>query len=349
MSKKSNRSINPEASKTFGQAKKSLLDADALTKGILSGDRILLSKAITYIESEHAKHQNIAKQVLQNCIPHIKPSFRIGVTGSPGVGKSTFIESIGSEITKQNNKLAVLAIDPTSQIGHGSILGDKTRMQQLTTNDQVFIRPSPAGNSLGGVAKKTRETIMLCEAAGYDTVVIETVGVGQSEIAVHSMVDCFMLLILPGAGDDLQGIKRGIVEMADIVIVNKADQDRIKLAKASKRAYKNALHLFPPKESNWAVKILTCSALENLGISEAWQTLLDFQKHITDNNYFQHHRSQQAKYWLYESIEQQLKSDFYTHPDIKEKLTNIEAEVRAGKMNPFEGAETLLKLFKHEI
>ena len=345
MSKKENRSINPDASKRFPKGKKKLISVETLTAGVLAGDRVLLSKAITYIESENPQHQLIAKGLIENCLPHADKALRIGITGSPGVGKSTFIEAMGNHILQQGRKLAVLAVDPSSQVSHGSILGDKTRMEELASDERAFIRPSPAGTALGGVARKTRETIILCEAAGYDTIFVETVGVGQSETAVHSMVDCFLLLLLPGAGDDLQGIKRGIVEMADIVIVNKADEDRIKLARESKRAYKNALHLFPPKESQWVVPVLTCSALQNIGIDKIWKTISHYKSQTAENGYFEQNRIQQSKYWLYETINDQLQQLFYTNKNIKGQLDQIESEVTAGKVSPFRAAEELIRSF----
>ena len=345
MSKKENRSINPDAAKQFSKAKKELISIEVLTKGVLSGDRVLLSKAITYIESENPQHQVIAKELIENCLPYANNALRVGVSGSPGVGKSTFIESIGKHILQQDHRLAVLTVDPSSQVSHGSILGDKTRMQELATDNRAFIRPSPAGTTLGGVAQKTRETIILCEAAGYDIVFVETVGVGQSETAVHSMVDCFLLLLLPGAGDDLQGIKRGIVEMADIVIVNKADEDRIKLAKESMSAYKNALHLFPPKESNWIVPTLSCSALQNIGIDKIWETIINYKNETTENGYFKRNRINQAKYWLHESINDQLKQLFYNNKNIKSRLDQIESEVTNGRVSPFRASEDLIRYF----
>jgi len=280
---------------------------------------------------------------------HTNESIRIGITGSPGVGKSTFIESIGNHLLSKDQKLAVLAVDPSSQISRGSILGDKTRMQLLAADDRAFIRPSPAGTALGGVARKTRETIILCEAAGYDTILVETVGVGQSEIAVHSMVDCFLLLLLPGAGDDLQGIKRGIVEMADILIVNKADEDRLQLARDSQSAYKTALHLFPPKENNWIPKVMACSALQHKGIDEIWETIQQFKKHNLKNGFFDHRRIQQAKYWLQESINRQLTSLFYNNEAVKSKLDQTESEVTAGKSSPFRASETLIRQFVQSL
>lgn len=345
MAKKENRSINPEASKRFSKGKKRLLSVERLTEGILSGDRILLSKAITYIESEHPQHQEIAAKVIENCLPHANRSIRIGITGSPGVGKSTFIETIGNYLLSKEKKLAVLAVDPSSQISRGSILGDKTRMQVLAADDRAFIRPSPAGTALGGVAQKTRETIILCEAAGYNHLLIETVGVGQSEIAVHSMVDCFLLLLLPGAGDDLQGIKRGIVEMADIMVVNKADEDRQRLAQDSKNAYRTALHLFPPKENNWIPKVMTCSALQNIGITEIWDTIEQYKKHTLENGHFQAKRIQQSSYWLKESIQEHLQRVFYENARVKSQLEQVSSAVIAGEVSPFRAAQELVKGF----
>ncbi|MFT5166542.1 MAG: LAO/AO transport system kinase [Saprospiraceae bacterium] len=345
MAKKENRSINPDAAKRFVKEKKQLISSKVLTEGVLAGDRVLLSKAITYIESENPVHQEIAKELIENCLPYANKALRIGVTGSPGVGKSTFIEVMGKQVLQQGHKLAVLAVDPSSQISHGSILGDKTRMQELAADDRAFIRPSPAGAALGGVAQKTRETIILCEAAGYDTVFVETVGVGQSETTVHAMVDCFLLLLLPGAGDDLQGIKRGIVEMADIVIVNKADEDRIRLANESMSAYKNALHLFPAKESNWVVPVMACSALQSTGIDEIWETINQYKSQTDKNGYFEHNRIRQSKYWLYESINNQLRQLFYKNENIKNRLDQIEREVTTGKISPFRAAEDLIRYF----
>ncbi|MGK0389318.1 MAG: LAO/AO transport system kinase, partial [Maribacter sp.] len=261
------------------------------------------------------------------------------------VGKSTFIESLGLHILEKGRKLAVLAIDPTSTMTSGSILGDKTRMQFLSAAENAFIRPSPAGESLGGVARKTREVVTLCEAAGYDTIFIETVGVGQSETAVHSMTDFFLLLLLPGGGDELQGIKRGIVEMADCIAVNKADTNPI-LAKQAKQAYRNAVHLFPAKESKWTVKTLLCSAINKEGIEGIWQTILNYQSFVKENGYFVEKRQLQAKYWFRETIGEGLQQLFYQHPNIKKELEILEKKVEEGKMTPFAAAEILLNLFK---
>lgn len=319
--------------------------ADEYITGILSGDRVLLSQAITLIESKQAKHQALAYEIIEACLPHSGNSIRIGITGVPGVGKSTFIEALGQNLSANGRKLAVLAIDPSSQISKGSILGDKTRMAKLAVDPNVYIRPSAAGESLGGVARKTRETLILCEAAGFDTLIIETVGVGQSEVAVHSMVDFFLLLLLPGAGDELQGIKRGIVEMADLIAVNKADGDNHAKAKRAAADYRNALHLFPPKASNWAVQVMTCSALSGMGITEIWGLIEAFRRFSEANGFFQIQRQSQARYWLHESIQQSLREQFYQDPQVRALLEEKELTVQAQKQSPFHAAEDLVRLF----
>ena len=338
-------SINPDAAQDFLNRKKKKPNASHLTDGILRGDRVLLSQAITLIESENPDHQNIAQQIIENCLPHAGNSIRIGITGSPGVGKSTFIEALGKHLTSLDHRLAVLAIDPSSQLSKGSILGDKTRMPKLSADPNAFIRPSPSGNSLGGVARKTRETIILCEAAGFDTIIVETVGVGQSEMTVHSMVDFFLLLLIPGAGDELQGIKRGIVEMADLITVNKADGDRIEAAKLAKRQYKNALHLFPPKENDWIPSVVNCSALNNQGIEEIWKMIVDYRQKMKVNQYFQKKRQQQSLQWFHESIDGLLKDLFYQNTDIKNELAIIEKAILNGQQSPFRAAKHLLEIF----
>lgn len=332
--------------------KKALPSVSEFVDGILQGNRVLLSQAITLVESTRADHQEHAQSIIEQCLPHSGKSIRIGITGTPGVGKSTFIETFGTFITHidtpnpdRKHQVAVLAIDPSSQVSRGSILGDKTRMLHLSTNPRAFIRPSPAGDSLGGVARKTRESIILCEAAGFDVIIVETVGVGQSETAVHSMTDFFLLLLLPGAGDELQGIKRGIVEMADLIAVNKADGDREMMAKQSKAYYKNALHLFPVKESQWIPQAVTCSAVSQLGISDIWQLITDYQRFTQENHYFYNNRQSQSRYWLHETIEQALKKRFYTTPSVSEHLLNIEDAVLKGAISSFKGAEELLKMF----
>jgi LAO/AO transport system kinase len=335
-------SINPHIS----AAKRKLTPTvEELTAGILRGNRVLLSQAITLIESTRPDHQKKAQQVIENCLPHAGKSIRIGITGTPGVGKSTFIEAFGMLVTEGGYRLAVLTIDPSSAISKGSIMGDKTRMQNLSMNEKAFIRPSPAGDSLGGVARKTRETIILCEAAGYDIIIVETVGVGQSETAVHSMTDFFLLLLLPGAGDELQGIKRGIVEMADLIAVNKADGEREMAAKQAKVFYQNALHFLPLKESGWSPQAVLCSALSRRGIEDIWRIILDYQRFTQANSYFFKNRKQQALYWLHEKINTELKNLFLNTPSVKNRFLEVEQQVLIGEISPFKGAEILLDLF----
>lgn len=318
---------------------------------ILKGNVTVLSQAITLIESNNPAHYQVAQEIIEKCLPYSDDSIRLGITGVPGVGKSTFIEAMGLHIIAQGEKLAVLAIDPSSELTKGSILGDKTRMERLAQQADAYIRPSPSAGTLGGVARKTRETIILCEAAGFKNILIETVGVGQSETAVHSMVDFFLLLMLAGAGDELQGIKRGIMEMADAITINKADGSNINKAKLARIGYQNALHLFPPTASGWEPKVLTCSAYESTGIPELWDMIKEYRQLATENGYFAHRRQEQAKYWMYESINEQLKSDFYQHPDIKGALAQTEEDVLNDKTSSFVAAKTLLDKyfngFKH--
>ncbi|WP_397446970.1 methylmalonyl Co-A mutase-associated GTPase MeaB [Polaribacter sp. R77954] len=311
---------------------------------ILEGNITFLSKAITLVESTHANHQKKANKILERCLPYANNSIRIGITGVPGVGKSTFIEAFGKHITQQGKKVAVLAVDPSSSIHKGSILGDKTRMEQLVTDKNAFIRPSPSGTSLGGVAQKTRESIILCEAAGFDTILIETVGVGQSETLVHSMVDFFLLLKIAGAGDELQGIKRGIIEMADAIVINKADGDNEKNAKIAKVEFNRALHLYPLKESNWQPKVLTASALKNKGIDKVAVMIQEYCKLTKENHYFSKKRNDQNKYWLLSTIEQQLKANFYNKQHIKAALEQEISDLKNGKTTPFNAAKRLLDL-----
>jgi LAO/AO transport system kinase len=338
-------SLNLDSVKRFKQINRKKLSADEYFDGILSGNRTILGKAITLIESSLAEHKPIAEQIVEKCLPYSGNSIRIGITGVPGVGKSTFIEALGTEITRTENKLAVLAIDPSSEMSKGSILGDKTRMEELSVNPSAFIRPSPSGGTLGGVAKKTRETIILCEAAGYNVIFIETVGVGQSEIAVHSMSDFFLLLMLAGAGDELQGIKRGIMEMADTLVITKADGSNLKKAEVAKVQYQSALHLFPAKESSWVSKVFTCSSVKNKGISELWDNIMEYKHHTQQNGYFQKRRCEQAKYWLYEAINEELKHNFYMHSKIQEKLLYYEKQLNEGKISSFLAAQNLLNLY----
>jgi LAO/AO transport system kinase len=317
-----------------------------LIKGILSEDVAALSRAITLIESTNEKHFTNAAKVIAACLPHSNKSIRIGITGVPGVGKSTFIESFGKLLTGLGKKVAVLAVDPSSSISQGSILGDKTRMEELVKDQKAFIRPSASGENLGGVARKTRETIILCEAFGFDTILIETVGVGQSEIAVHSMVDFFLLLKIAGAGDELQGIKRGIMEMADAIVINKADGDNVKKANMAKTEFGRALHFFPARESKWSPVTLTCSAISSEGLPEIWKSISDYFILTKNNHYFFENRKKQNKYWLLETINDQLKNDFYNNKKIAKLLSKKKKEVENNEISPFEAAYFLLNLYK---
>ena len=311
---------------------------------IITGNISFLSRAITLVESTNAKHQEKANKILEACLPYANKSIRIGITGIPGVGKSTFIEAFGKYLTAQGKKVAVLAIDPSSSVNKGSILGDKTRMEQLVTDKNAFIRPSPSGTSLGGVAQKTRESIILCEAAGFNTILVETVGVGQSETLVHSMVDFFLLLKLAGAGDELQGIKRGIIEMADAIVINKADGENKKNAKIAKVEFNRALHLYPLKESNWQPKVLTASALRNIGIDKIDKMINEYISLTKENAYFKQKRNKQNKYWLLSTIEEQLKANFYNNPLIKSELSKEIENLENGKTTPFIAAKKLINL-----
>jgi LAO/AO transport system kinase len=330
----------------YHNMRRQLPTVDQFVQGIRASNRVLLGQAITLVESARPEHQALAREVIAQLLQDPVPeTLRIGITGAPGAGKSTLIEALGTHLTQQGKKVAVLAIDPTSAVSGGSILGDKTRMEQLSATELAFIRPSPSGDSLGGVARKTRETILLVEAAGFDTVLVETVGVGQSEYAVHSMTDVFVLLLLPGAGDELQGIKRGIVEMADLLVVNKADGDRVKLANQARAHYLNATHLLPPKTSDWAPVVLACSAVEGSGIGALWEALRQYQTHTHTNGFFQENRKKQAAYWLEEALETGLKQMFRQHPAVRQTLANLEPQVLNGQISPFAAAEAVLAAF----
>ena len=329
----------------FKRAKRPQRPPEAWVKALRTGDRVALSQAITLIESTQPKHQTLAQAIIEGCLPHSGAAYRIGLTGTPGVGKSTFIDAFGQLLLKQGRQLAVLAIDPSSQMTKGSILGDKTRMETLSNHPQAFVRPSAAGRSLGGVAKKTRESIILCEAAGFDTILVETVGVGQSETAVHSMVDFFLLLLLPNSGDELQGIKRGVMEMADMIAINKADGDALPAAKLARRQCKNGLHLFPPKPSGWTVPVELCSALQQTGLNELWEHLERYQRHAQLKGYWQEHRRTQAAYWLEESLGRQLRQLFEAHPSIQNAYPELKTAVLEGHLSPFEASRRLVALF----
>jgi len=305
----------------------------------------LLSKAITLIESSNQDHHKQSQEIIEKCLPYAGNSVRIGITGVPGVGKSTFIEAFGQSLTAVGKKLAVLAIDPSSNRTKGSILGDKTRMVDLSADNNAFIRPSPSSGSLGGVARKTRESIILCEAAGFDVIFVETVGVGQSEIAVHSMVDFFLLLMLAGAGDELQGIKRGIMEMADTILINKADGDNINMANLAKAEYKNALHLFPPTESGWIPLVETCSAQTGDNIDKVWEIIENYKQFTQKNGYFYEKRNSQGKMIMYDAINEALKDDFYNNDKIKQLLPQVEKELLGSKKSSYMAANELLKKY----
>ncbi|WP_276381478.1 methylmalonyl Co-A mutase-associated GTPase MeaB [Flavobacterium sp. H4147] len=320
--------------------------ATELIAGILEGNRTALSRAITLIESTNPEHAEKANEIINGCISHANKSLRIGITGVPGVGKSTFIEAFGTHLTQLGKKVAVLAVDPSSSISHGSILGDKTRMEELVKDENAFIRPSASGENLGGVARKTRESIILCEAAGFDTIIIETVGVGQSETAVHSMVDFFLLLKISGAGDELQGIKRGIMEMADAIVINKADGDNIKKANQAKVEFNRALHLFPPKKSSWQPKVTTCSAITKDGISDVWNSILDYFEMTKETGFFQEKRNEQNQFWMMETINEQLKQNFYNQPEIISLLEQNKKAVQNNEISPFAAAQLLLNQYK---
>lgn len=339
-------SVSEDSVKRFlKNKKKRVLSVQQYVDGILNGDITILSQAVTLVESSKPEHQEIAQEIIVKCLPFSGNSVRIGITGVPGVGKSTFIEAMGKHITAQGQKLAVLAIDPSSERTKGSILGDKTRMEDLSIDPNAYIRPSPSAGSLGGVARKTRETIVLCEAAGFNHIFIETVGVGQSETAVHSMVDFFLLLMLAGAGDELQGIKRGIMEMADAITINKADGNNIEKAGLARVQYMNALHLFPATESGWKPKVLTCSAYMKTGISEIWQTIDEYLGHVKNNGYFQHRRNEQSKFWMYETIDEHLRNNFYQDEQIKTLMEESEKRVLKEEISSFVAAKKLLDLY----
>ena len=333
--------VNPH----FVRRRRRNLTTAEYVEGILAGNITTLSQAITLIESSNPAHYAQAQEIIEQCLPHAGHSMRIGITGVPGAGKSTFIEAIGNMVTSLRHKLAVLAIDPSSERSGGSILGDKTRMESISHNPDVFIRPSPSAGSLGGVARKTRETIVLCEAAGFDVIFIETVGVGQSETAVHSMVDFFLLIQLAGTGDELQGIKRGIMEMADGIVINKADGSNIEKAKLAQAQFRNALHLFPPTPSGWTPQVLTYSGYYELGIAEVWDMIDKYIAFVKKNGYFDYKRQEQAKYWMFETINEQLRDHFYRNPQIERMLEEKQQKVLNNEQSSFMAAKDVLDYY----
>ena len=324
--------------------RKAVIDTETLVEGILNKNVSALSRAITLIESKSPNHLEQATQIIKACLPYANKSIRIGITGVPGVGKSTFIEVFGKHLTSIGKRVSVLAVDPSSSITKGSILGDKTRMENLVKDENAYVRPSASGDTLGGVARKTREAIILCEAAGYDVIIIETVGVGQSETAVHSMVDFFLLLKLAGAGDELQGIKRGIIEMADTIVINKSDGDNLKRAKLAQVEFNRALHLYPKKASGWQPKVTTCSALHNQGVNTVWKLIRDYIELTTKTDFFNKKRQEQNKFWLIQTIDFQLKSNFFNSDNIKKELEKQLELIERNKTTPFVAADYLLSL-----
>ncbi|GHV64418.1 ATPase/protein kinase [Bacteroidia bacterium] len=339
--------MNPDIHNRLKNIKKTVLTTDEYVEGILKGDINILSQAITLVESAREDHKNVAQELINRCLPSIGKSVRIGITGVPGAGKSTFIESFGKYLSSEGHKIAVLAIDPSSERSKGSILGDKTRMEELASDPRAYIRPSPSAGSLGGVARKTREAMFLCEAAGFNIILIETVGVGQSETAVHSMVDFFLLLQIAGAGDELQGIKRGIMEMADTIIINKADGSNIQRAELSQSQLQTALHFFPPHESGVEPKVMTASAYEKRGIKEIWENILCYCSKTQQNGYFDEKRGQQAKYWMYETINEQLRNHFYSKQ--KDAITVAEKKVLRNELSSFAAAFELLEGYFQDV
>lgn len=314
---------------------------EELVSGITHGDRTMLSRAITLVESTLHDHQQRAQQVIERCLPYSGKSVRLGITGVPGAGKSTIIEALGKYLTSHNHKVAVLAIDPSSERSKGSILGDKTRMEELSVDPNAFIRPSPSAGSLGGVARKTREIIVLCEAAGFDVVIVETVGVGQSEVAAHSMVDFFLLLQLANTGDELQGIKRGIMEMADMIAINKCDIDPVK-AELAATQYRNALHLFPMPDSQWMVKVMLCSAYTHQGVQDLWNNVMEYVTFTKSNGYFYHKRQQQNIRILNEAIENGLRDRFFNAPGMEQRIAQISQDILDNKISAYAAADLLL-------
>ena len=341
-------SVNPYL-KAQRKAKRRTLSVAEFVEGILQGNVTILSQAVTLVESVKPEHQSIAQEVIEKCLPYSGNSVRVGISGVPGAGKSTSIDVFGLHELQKGGKLAVLAIDPSSERSKGSILGDKTRMEQLSVHPDSFIRPSPSAGSLGGVARKTRETIILCEAAGFDKIFVETVGVGQSETAVHSMVDFFLLIQLAGTGDELQGIKRGIMEMADGIVINKADGSNVDKAQLAATQFRNALHLFPAPDSGWTPRVLTYSGFYNLGVKEIWDMIDEYIAFVKENGYFDYRRNEQSKYWMYEAINEHLRDSFYNNEVVKSMLSDKERQVLEANLTSFVAARNLLDTYFSEL
>ena len=341
-------SVNPYL-KAQRKAKRRTLSVAEFVEGILQGNVTILSQAVTLVESVKPEHQSIAQEVIEKCLPYSGNSVRVGISGVPGAGKSTSIDVFGLHELQKGGKLAVLAIDPSSERSKGSILGDKTRMEQLSVHPDSFIRPSPSAGSLGGVARKTRETIILCEAAGFDKIFVETVGVGQSETAVHSMVDFFLLIQLAGTGDELQGIKRGTMEMADGIVINKADGSNVDKAQLAATQFRNALHLFPAPDSGWTPRVLTYSGFYNLGVKEIWDMIDEYIAFVKENGYFDYRRNEQSKYWMYEAINEHLRDSFYNNEVVKSMLADKERQVLEANLTSFVAARNLLDAYFAEL
>jgi GTPase len=318
-------------------------DPEHLAARLVEGDRRVLAQSITLIESTRTDHRAAAAALLDAVLARTGAAIRLGITGTPGAGKSTFIEELGGHLTVAGHRVAVLAVDPSSRRSGGSILGDKTRMERLAREPRAFIRPSPSGASVGGVARRTREAALLCEAAGFDVVVVETVGVGQSEVAVADMVDCFCLIVAPGAGDELQGIKRGIIELADVVVVNKADGDLLPAARRAMADYRQAVHLLRPKHAGWEVPVLAMSALEGAGVDEVWRAVQKFVAHLRDDDALGRLRAAQAVAWMWDEIREHLVDSFRQDPGVAERWSSTEAAVRAGQLSPTTAARRLLE------
>lgn len=335
-----------KSTSTVNEYRRPTLSVDDYIEGVLEGDRAILGRAITLVESNSYAHMQLAQDLLKRLLPYTGNSIRIGITGVPGVGKSTFIESLGCYLLEQGSKVAVLAVDPSSSITGGSILGDKTRMERLCQDKRCFIRPSPSGGTLGGVTRKTRETMLVCEAAGFDVILVETIGVGQNEITVRSMVDFFLLLMLAGAGDELQGIKKGIIEIADTILINKADGDNKALAEIAKNEYERALHYLQPATEGWYTHVYTCSSITGEGIDQVWSVVEKFRKLTSDSGIFASRRKSQTLEWVYAMVDEHLRTIFYKHPGIANALNEIEKSVIDGKMPPTVAVNKLISIFE---
>ncbi|MGC9512665.1 MAG: methylmalonyl Co-A mutase-associated GTPase MeaB [Fidelibacterota bacterium] len=345
------RSGHPEGMKkeiTKGPRRKNL-SVDEYVTGVLKGNRPILARTITLIESQAPRHREVAARVLHRLLPHAGKSLRIGISGVPGAGKSTFIETFGLQLIQNGHRVAVLAVDPSSSVTKGSILGDKTRMEKLSRDDHAFIRPSPSGGTLGGVASKTRESITVCEAAGYDVILVETVGVGQSEITVRSMVDFFLLLQISGAGDELQGIKKGVIEIADAVVINKADGDNVQKAEMTRNQFETAIHYLKPVTRGWNCRVLTCSALTGFGIPDIRRMIWDFKEQTTQTGIFQQRRKEQAVNWFFSMIDERMRAWFYDHPEIRDTINTLKEKITSGTLLPTTGAEQVMEDFLEKI